>query len=152
MVAANPAYSDAVTPQIEFDGSGLALNLDYLRSEAPDKFQSLQEMLQRVVPGVKKLGARRAKVAVAPQRLIQVDGKSISYQENQEMTEQEIILDMKSGDLFFRGKAIAPYPKNPNPVTAYYHLYYPSLHYSNLQLERQLIHQQVQTYQINLTL
>ncbi|NER04999.1 MAG: AAA family ATPase, partial [Okeania sp. SIO3C4] len=55
LVAANlakAAYSDAVTPQIEFDGSGLAPNLDYLRNEAPDKFQSLQEMLQQVVPGV----------------------------------------------------------------------------------------------------
>ncbi len=101
LVAANlakAAYSDAVTPQIEFDGSGLAPNLDYLRSEAPDKFQSLQEMLQRVVPGVKRLGVRRAKVAVDRQRLIEVDGKSISYEENREMTGQEIVLDTNSGD------------------------------------------------------
>lgn len=101
LVAANlakAAYSDAVTPRIEFDGSGLAPNLDYLRSEAPDKFQSLQEMLQRVVPGVKRLGVRRAKVPVDRQRLIEVDGKSISYQENQEMTGQEIVLDTNGGD------------------------------------------------------
>ncbi|MDJ0514734.1 MAG: AAA family ATPase [Trichodesmium sp. MO_231.B1] len=45
LIAANlakAAYSDAVTPKIEFNGSGLAPNLDYLRNEAPDKFQSLQ--------------------------------------------------------------------------------------------------------------
>ncbi|NER07562.1 MAG: AAA family ATPase, partial [Okeania sp. SIO3C4] len=88
----------AVTPQIEFDGSGLAPNLDYLRNEAPDKFQSLQEMLQQVVPGVKRLGVRRAKVTVDRQRLIEVDRKSISYQESQEMAGQEIVFDMKSGD------------------------------------------------------
>ncbi|NEQ39048.1 MAG: AAA family ATPase [Okeania sp. SIO3I5] len=101
LIAANlakAAYSDAVTPQIEFDGSGLAPNLDYLRNEAPDKFQSLQEMLQQVVPGVKRLGIRRAKVVVDRQRLIEVDGKSISYQESQEMSGQEIVFDMKSGD------------------------------------------------------
>ncbi|NEO57547.1 MAG: AAA family ATPase [Okeania sp. SIO3B5] len=101
LIAANlakAAYSDAVTPQIEFNGSCLAPNLDYLRNEAPDKFQSLQKMLQQVVPGVKRLGIRRAKVAVDRQRLIEVDGKSISYQESQEMAGQEIVFDMKSGD------------------------------------------------------
>ncbi|NES66910.1 MAG: AAA family ATPase [Okeania sp. SIO2D1] len=95
---AKAAYSNAVTPQIEFDGSGLAPNLDYLRNEAPDKFQSLEEMLQQVVPSVKRFGIRRAKVAVDRQRLIEVDGKSISYQESQEMAGQEIVFDMKSGD------------------------------------------------------
>ena len=101
LIAANlakAAYSDAVTPKIEFNGFGLAPNLDYLRNEAPDQFQSLQEMLQQVVPGVKRFGIRRAKVAVDRQRLIEVDGKSISYQESQEMAGQEIVFDMKSGD------------------------------------------------------
>jgi len=101
LIAANlakAAYSDAVTPQIEFNGSGLAPNLDYLRNEAPDKFQLLQYFLQQVVPSVKRFGIRRAKVAVDRQRLIEVDGKSISYQESQEMTGQEIVFDMKSGD------------------------------------------------------
>ncbi|MEM1170448.1 MAG: AAA family ATPase [Cyanobacteria bacterium P01_H01_bin.35] len=101
LIAANlakAAYSDAVTPKIEFNGSGLAPNLDYLRNEAPDKFQFLQEMLQQVVPGVKSFRIKRAKVAVDRQRLIEVDGKSISYQESQEMAGQEIVFDMKSGD------------------------------------------------------
>ena len=45
--------------------------LDYLRNEAPDNFQSLQEMLQRIVPGVQKVGVRRAKVMINRQRLIE---------------------------------------------------------------------------------
>ncbi|MEB3342610.1 ATP-binding protein [Okeania sp.] len=101
LIAANlatVAYSEAVTPQIEFNGSGIAPYLDDLRNEAPDKFQSLQEMLRQVVPDVKRFGIRRAKVAVDRQRLIEVDGKSISYQESQEMAGQEIVFDMKSGD------------------------------------------------------
>jgi predicted ATPase len=100
LVAANlakAAYSDVVRPQMGFDGSGFAPNLDYLRSEAPDKFQSLQEMLQRVVPGVKKLGVRRAKVTLDRQRLIEVDGKSISYEQSQEVVGQEVVLDTNSG-------------------------------------------------------
>ncbi|VXD22121.1 ATPase [Planktothrix serta PCC 8927] len=95
---AQAAYSDAITPRVEFDGSGLAPTLDYLRNEAPDKFQSLQEMLKRIVPGVREVGVRRAKVKVNRLRLIEVDGKSISYEESQEIAGQEVVLDMNTGE------------------------------------------------------
>lgn len=101
LVATNLAtadYSDEITPRVEFDGSGLAPTLDYLRNEAPDQFLSLQEMLKRIVPGVEKLGIRRAKVKVSRQRLLEVDGKTIPYEENQEISGQEVILDMKTGE------------------------------------------------------
>ncbi|MEG4580961.1 AAA family ATPase [Microcoleus sp. MON1_C5] len=94
---AKAAYSDEITPRVEFDGSGLAPTLDYLRDEAPDKFQSLQKMLKRIVPGVREVGVRRAKVMVNRQRLIEVDGKSLSYEESQEMAGQEVVLDMNTG-------------------------------------------------------
>lgn len=92
------SYSDAVKPKIEFDGSGLAPTLDYLQGEYPDRFRSLQEMLKRIVPGVREIGVRRAKVTVDRQRLIEVDGKSISYAESQEIVGQEVILNMDSGE------------------------------------------------------
>ncbi|MBW4693344.1 MAG: AAA family ATPase [Lyngbya sp. HA4199-MV5] len=95
---AKAAYSEAITPRVEFDGSGLAPTLDYLRNEAPDQFQALQEMLKRIVPGVQKVGVRRAKVMVNRQRLIEVDGKSISYEESQEVAGQEVVLDMNTGE------------------------------------------------------
>lgn len=94
---AKAAYSDAITPRVEFDGSGLAPTLDYLRDEDPDKFQSLQEMLKRIVPSVREVGVRRAKVMVTRQRLIEVGGKSISYEESQEIAGQEVVLDMNTG-------------------------------------------------------
>jgi ABC-type branched-subunit amino acid transport system ATPase component len=95
---AKAAYSEAITPRVEFNGSGLAPTLDYLRDEAPDEFQALQEMLKRIVPGVQKVGVRRAKVMVDRQRLIEVDGKSISYEESQEVAGQEVVLDMNTGE------------------------------------------------------
>ncbi len=95
---AKAAYSDEVTPRVEFDGSGLAPTLDFLRDEAPDNFQLLEEMLSRIVPNVRKIGIKRAKVPVIRKRLIEVDGKSISYEESQEMTGQEVILDMNTGE------------------------------------------------------
>ncbi len=94
---AKAAYSDAIIPRVEFDGSGLAPTLDYLRDEAPDEFQSLQERLKRIVPGVREVGVKRAKVMVSRQRLIEIDGKSISYEESQEMAGQEVVLDMNTG-------------------------------------------------------
>ena len=95
---AKPAYSDEVTPRVEFDGSGLAPTLDFLRDEAPDKFQLIEEKLTRIVPNVRKVGIKRAKVPVIRQRLIEVNGKPISYEETQEMTGQEIVLDMNTGE------------------------------------------------------
>ena len=94
---AKAAYSDAITPRVEFDGSGLAPTLDYLRDDAPDEFQSLKERLKRIVPSVCEVGVRRAKVMVNRQRLIEVGGKSIPYEESQEMTGQEVVLDMNTG-------------------------------------------------------
>ena len=92
------AYSDAIEPRLDFDSSLLAPTLDYIRAEAPEKFQALHEMLQRIVPGVKKIGVRRAKVPVNRQRSIEVDGKSIRYEENQEIIGQEVVLDMNTGE------------------------------------------------------
>jgi predicted ATPase len=94
---AKAAYSDLIIPRVEFDGSGLAPTLDYLREADPEQFQYLEEMLQRIVPSVEKLGVRRAKVIVNRQRLIQVDDISVPYEENQEMTGQEVVLDMNTG-------------------------------------------------------
>lgn len=95
---AKPAYSQEITPRVEFDGSGLAPTLDFLRDEAPDKFQLIEEKLSRIVPNVRKVGIKRAKVPVIRKRLIEVDGKSISYEETQEMTGQEVVLDMNTGE------------------------------------------------------
>ena len=95
---AKAAYSEEVTPRVEFDGSLLAPTLDFLRDEAPDKFQLIEKKLSRIVPNVRKVGIKRAKVPVIRKRLIEVDGKSISYEETQEMTGQEVVLDMNTGE------------------------------------------------------
>lgn len=95
---AKPAYSEEITPRVEFDGSLLSPTLDFIRDEAPDKFQLIEEKLSRIVPNVRKVGIKRAKVPVIRKRLIEVDGKSISYEETQEMTGQEVVLDMNTGE------------------------------------------------------
>ncbi|MEI6329328.1 MAG: AAA family ATPase [Pseudanabaena sp. ELA645] len=100
IVAANlakAAYSDELIPRVEFDGSGLAPTLDNLRNEDPDKFADLHRMLQRIVPSIERIWINRAEVIVNRQRLIQVDGKSISYEDSDRKLGQEIFLDMNTG-------------------------------------------------------
>jgi|GEM_PF-646442 len=94
----NAGYSEEIIPEIESDGSGLAPTLDYLKNEYPDRFHSLQKMLQQIVPSVRKVGTRRAKVDIDRQKLIEVDGQSIVINDNQEVIGQEIVLDMATGD------------------------------------------------------
>lgn len=95
---AKPALSEDIKPRVEYDGSGLAPTLDYLRDAAPDKFEELQEMLKRIVPGVRKVGFQLAKVTVNRQRTIKVDDQSsIPYQETQELMGKEVVLDMNTG-------------------------------------------------------
>ncbi|MTJ12891.1 AAA family ATPase [Anabaena sp. UHCC 0187] len=95
---AKAAYSDEVTPRIESDGSGLAPTLDFVRNEAPDKFQLIEKVLCKIVPNVRKIGIKRAKVPVIRERFIEVDGKPIHYEDTQEMTGQEVVLDMNTGE------------------------------------------------------
>jgi AAA15 family ATPase/GTPase len=92
------AYSEEIAPEIKIDGSSLAPRLDYLKNEYTDQFYSLQKMLKQIVPSVRKIGTRRAKVFLDRQRLIEVDGKSIAYADSQEVIGQEIFLDMATGD------------------------------------------------------
>ncbi|MEM9540826.1 MAG: AAA family ATPase [Cyanobacteria bacterium P01_E01_bin.42] len=92
------AYSEDIDPKIQFNGSGLAPTLDYLRNEDIEKFQELQKMLQRIVPNVKKIRIQRAKVEVNHHRSIAIDGREITYDENQERIGQEIVFDMNTGD------------------------------------------------------
>ncbi|MCB0122610.1 MAG: AAA family ATPase [Caldilineaceae bacterium] len=95
---ARAAYSDDVVPRVEYDGSGLAPTLDYLRGEDPEVFEQIVEMLRRVVPGVRGLDVRRAKVEIFRQRTIEVDGKALPYEERREITGQEVTLNMSSGE------------------------------------------------------
>jgi predicted ATPase len=69
-----------------------------LRSENPETFHKIQELLQHVVPGVRQMEVRRAKVEVLRQRTIEVDGKALPYEERREMTGQEVVFNMNSGE------------------------------------------------------
>lgn len=94
-----PDYSESITPSVTSNGSGLPSVLDFVRDEDYGQFKKIENMLKMIVPTVKKLGVRRAKVKVSRQRSIQLDdGTRVPYQEEQELIGKEVVLDMQSGD------------------------------------------------------
>ncbi|MBE9012762.1 ATP-binding protein, partial [Pseudanabaenaceae cyanobacterium LEGE 13415] len=60
----------------------------------------LQEMLKQVVPGVQKVGIRRAKVKIMADAKFVLTGGDLVYQKSQEqeVVGQEVVLDMNTGD------------------------------------------------------
>jgi predicted ATPase len=87
-----PAYSEEATPKLNFNGSGLATILDYIRDEDPDKFKELEDMLKRVVPSVHKLRFKRAKVPIPNDNIVHINSPEIV-----EVMGKEVVLDMSTG-------------------------------------------------------
>ncbi len=92
------SYSSELAPRVEYNGEGLAPTLDYLRDAEPESYKKLQELLRKVVPSVQDVTVQRAKVNVSRQRSIEVDGKFLTYEQNEEMAGQEVIFNMASGE------------------------------------------------------
>lgn len=92
------AYSDEVAPTVKHNGEGLAPALDYLRNERPERFEELQRLLKKVIPGIKEIGITRAKVEVSRSRSIEVDGKVFPYEHTEKMSGQEIVISMNNGE------------------------------------------------------
>jgi energy-coupling factor transporter ATP-binding protein EcfA2 len=95
---AQAAYSEEVAPKIGYDGNGLAPFLDSLKNEAPVKFKELEQFLRQIVPGVREIGIRRAIVPVNQRRSIEINGQVVPYEETKEVTGQEVIFNMISGE------------------------------------------------------
>ncbi len=95
---ARPSYSEKIAPVLGASGEGLASALDYLRDEDPDRFDRLQGMLRQVVPIVKGISLRRARLDIDHQRTIEIDGKSIAYADSQPVMGKEVVFNMATGD------------------------------------------------------
>lgn len=55
-------YSDEEQPRVEYDGTGLASVLQELHAARDGRFERLEADLNRVVPGVRRIRATRAKI------------------------------------------------------------------------------------------
>jgi predicted ATPase len=94
---AEPSYSEKIPPVIESDGKGLASVIAHLVLDAPDQIRAIEDSLRKVVPTITKFGARFAKVKVKEKKIISVGSSQMGYDEEREVTGQEIFFDTLNG-------------------------------------------------------
>lgn len=92
---AAPYYSEDIPPQVGSTGEGLAPTLAYLMTYEPDKFQSLMRRVKSVLPFVKALRVRPAKVRFANQKVLSIDQKTLPIDTSVEVIGQEMVLDVE---------------------------------------------------------
>lgn len=93
-----PSYSEELIPAVRSDGSGLASALTYMASNNPDAFVRLQEDLRKIIPEVRRVRTRRAKIQRQRQQVITVDGQSITRNFDEEIIGDEILIDMQHAE------------------------------------------------------
>ena len=95
---AEPSYSEKIPPVVESDGEGLASVIAHLVLDAPARVRAIEDSLRNIVPTVKKFGARFAKVKVKEKKLISVGTAQVAYDEEREVTGQELFFDTLSAN------------------------------------------------------
>ncbi|MBI1761005.1 MAG: ATP-binding protein [Acidobacteria bacterium] len=90
---AQPSYSEELQPQIAIDGSNLASVITFIIGAAYERHNEVLQQLQEIVPEVKGIRVRPAKVKKERERSLSIDGKQFSYNEGIELTGNELIFD-----------------------------------------------------------
>jgi energy-coupling factor transporter ATP-binding protein EcfA2 len=93
---AAPSYSEEIPPRVSSDGHGLASALANLMLSDSDDHQALVESLHQIVPIVKNVRVRPAKVSRIEKRVIAIDGKEFPFDENREVVGHEVIFDTQT--------------------------------------------------------
>lgn len=93
-----PDYSHDIHPSMQPDGSGLASSLADLRDQEPYRFEYLQKMMCKIVPGVQRIGVGRVEVVVHGLPCVGNNkDQSINADLLQKVIGHEVVLDMNSG-------------------------------------------------------
>ncbi|HEX4947322.1 MAG TPA: AAA family ATPase [Blastocatellia bacterium] len=95
---AEPSYSDPIPPILEADGKGLAAVIAHLVLSFPEQVSTIEDSLRRIVPTIKKIGARLAKVKVKEKKLFSTGTTQMAYDEEREVTGQELFFNTTSAD------------------------------------------------------
>lgn len=90
---ASPSYSEDVAPRMNYDGSVLASSIDHIRNEYPDTYQNLQKLLNQVVPLIKSVRPRRAKINIAGSRTITVEKTKIPIDDSRTVIGEELVFN-----------------------------------------------------------
>jgi predicted ATPase len=92
---AEPSYSVHVRPWVENEGEGLASVLAFVALNQPDRFRSLQECLQSVIPSVKRIRFNRVPIYRNEIESIRIDDARLSRSLKKEYIGDEIVFDFQ---------------------------------------------------------
>ncbi|MGH9841890.1 MAG: AAA family ATPase [Blastocatellia bacterium] len=93
-----PSYTLDIPPQFSAEGSGLASVLAYLMTYDRKRHLQIEQSLCAIVPTVKEVRARPALLKLKDKKVFSVNGAQIPYEEERDVTGQELIFDTLSGD------------------------------------------------------
>ncbi len=91
---AAPYYSEDIPPKVGNFGDGLAPALAYLLTYEPERFQDLMSLVRSVLPFVKAIRVRPAKVHRPSQKILSVDDKSVPIDTSLDVVGHEMLLDV----------------------------------------------------------
>ena len=92
---AEPSYSPYEVPFVEADGGGLASVVAYLKTYQDEVFDELLSAVQAVIPQVKRIRVRKAKIHKTKVRQISFDGgRQIPFSELDVVVGDELVFDM----------------------------------------------------------
>ncbi|MGH9753174.1 MAG: AAA family ATPase [Blastocatellia bacterium] len=94
----SPSYSEKTLPRVAFDGTGLASAAAYLMTAEPERHQVIEEALRNIVPAVKRVRAKPAKVILRERRVFSVNEARVPYDEQREVTGHELTFDTIGAD------------------------------------------------------
>jgi predicted ATPase len=95
---AEPSVPMDITPTVEYDGFGLASAIANLKNAEPDRFEILEDSLKGLLPFVQRIRVQKKKIEKIEQRIITVDGKSVSYDAPQSLVADELVLDLRGAE------------------------------------------------------
>jgi energy-coupling factor transporter ATP-binding protein EcfA2 len=93
-----PSYSDRVEPNLSSNGQGLASLFAYLLGNSRKVAEQIENSLKSIVPIIKQVGFRPAKITKNETRLITFDKTITPISDARELIGQELVFDTTSAD------------------------------------------------------
>lgn len=93
-----PCYDENEIPTLREDGYGLAAVIANMMTSEPERFVQLQDAVREVLPSIKRIRTRRAKVEREHIEILRVDDTALERPVKRELIGSELIFDTISGD------------------------------------------------------
>jgi hypothetical protein len=92
---AQPSYSEALSPRIEPDGSGVAAVLADMALSRLEDFRHVEEGLRAVIPSVQQIRLERARVRRSAIQRITIDNRTSESTVEREYVGHRVVFDMR---------------------------------------------------------